>query len=133
MKIFGRYPAAWLAAITSVLAVVSHIPALHVSSTAAAWIITLVSAVFAVLDAASVRPVSVPMLTGVVRTLITAVMLFGVPVSPELAGAIVAAVTWVFALLVTANGTPAIDPAPGFNTSSSTGTALNVVSGHRSS
>jgi len=121
ITIFGRSPAIWLAAITSVLAVLINLPGSPVDPTMAAWIVTVVSALFAVLEAVAVRPVSVSMLTGVVRTVIAATVLFGISVSPELSGAIVAVVTMAFGLFVNANGTPTHDPAPGFITGSSTG------------
>ena len=117
MKIFGYYPAAIVAAVQSVLAVVVLLPGSPLSAEAAAWFITVLSAVAVAVEAWLVRPVTVAMLTGAVRTTITAVVLFGEPfgvsISEELSGAIVAAVTMVFGLLTHANGTPAIDPAPG--------------------
>jgi hypothetical protein len=114
MLIFGRYPAAWLAAITAVLAVVTNLPGSPVTGEMAAWIVTIASAVFTALEAWLVRPVTVPMLTGAIRTTIAAVVLFGVPISDTLSGAIVAAIAMLFGLMVHANGTPAGDPAPGF-------------------
>lgn len=114
MLVFGRNPAAWLAAITAVLAVVTNLPGAPVSGEMAAWVVTVASGLFTALEAWLVRPVAVPMLTGAVRTTIAAVILFGVPISNELSGAVVAAVAMVFGLLVHANGTPAGDPAPGF-------------------
>jgi hypothetical protein len=114
MTLFGRYPAAWLSAITAVLAVVTNLPGSPLSGETAAWVVTIASALFTAYEAWTIRPVTVPMLTGAIRTTIAAVVLFGVPVSNELSGAIVAAVAMVFGLLVHANGTPAADPAPGF-------------------
>lgn len=114
MKIFGRYPAAYVAAITAVLAVVTNIPGSPLTGVQAAWFITVLSAVATAYEAWTVRPIAVPMLTGAVRTTIAAVVLFGIPITNELSGLIVAAVTMVFGLLVHGNGTPAADPAPGF-------------------
>lgn len=114
MLIFGRYPAAWLSAITAVLAVIANIPGSPLSGEMAAWVVTVVSAGFTALEAWMIRPVTVAMLTGAVRTTIAAIVLFGVPISDELSGTIVAAVSMIFGLLVHANGTPAGDPAPGF-------------------
>lgn len=118
MRIFGYYPAAIIAAVQSVLAVVVNIPASPLTPTQAAWFITALSAVAIAAEAWTVRPVTVAVLTGAVRTTIAAVLLlgqpFGVTISEELSGAIVAAVIMVFGLLTHANGTPAIDPKPGF-------------------
>lgn len=112
MKLFGYYPATIIAAIQAVLAVVINVPGSPLTPAMAAWVIVALSVVGTALEAWLVRPVSVPMLTGAIRTTIAAAIVFGVHVSPELSGAIVAAVTMVFGLLVHANGTPAIDPDP---------------------
>ncbi len=114
MKIFGYYPAAILAALTAVLAVVTNLPGVPLSGETAAWIVTVASALFTALEAWTVRPVTVPMLSGAVRTTIAAAVLFGVPIDDTLAGSIVAAVAMIFGLLTHNAGTPAIDPAPGF-------------------
>lgn len=114
MKIFGYYPATIIAAVQAVLAVVVNLPASPLSSEQAAWFVTILSAVAVAAEAWTVRPMTVAMLTGAVRTTVAAVLLFGVPISDELSGAIVAAVIMVFGLLTHANGTPAIDPKPGF-------------------
>lgn len=118
MRIFGYYPAALIAAVQSVLAVVVLLPGSPLSAVQAAWFITGLSAVAVAVEAWTIRPVTVAMLTGAVRTTIAAVVLFGEPfgvaVSDEMTGAIVAAVTMVFGLLTHANGTPALDPKPGF-------------------
>lgn len=118
MKIFGYYPATIIAAVQAVLAVVLNLPASPLSPEAAAWFITVLSAVAVAAEAWTVRPVTVAVLTGAVRTTIAAVLLIGEPfgftISPELSGAIVAAVIMIFGLLTHANGTPALDPKPGF-------------------
>lgn len=118
MKIFGYYPATIIAAVQAVLAVVVNLPASPLSADAAAWFVTGLSAVAVAAEAWTVRPMTVAVLTGAVRTTIAAVLMFGEPfgftISPELSGAIVAAVIMVFGLLTHANGTPAIDPKPGF-------------------
>lgn len=114
MKIFGYYPATIIAAVQAVLAVVVNLPVSPLSADQAAWFVTILSAVAVAAEAWTVRPVTVAMLTGAVRTTIAAVVLFGIPMSEELSGAIVAAVIMVFGLLTHANGTPAIAPKPGF-------------------
>jgi hypothetical protein len=112
MKIFGYYPATLIATITAILAVVTNIPQSPLTGVQAAWFVTVLSVVATAAEAWTVRPITVPVLTGAVRTTIAAVVLFGVPVSDTLAGLIVSAVTMIFGLLVHANGTPAIDPDP---------------------
>jgi hypothetical protein len=118
MKLFGYYPATIIAAVQSVLAVVVLLPASPLSGDQAAWFITILSAVAVAFEAWMIRPITVATLTGAVRTTIVAVVLlgqpFGVTISEELSGAIVAAVIMVFGLLTHANGTPAFDPKPGF-------------------
>lgn len=116
MKIFGYYPATLIAAVTAILAVLVNIPASPLSAEQAAWFVTGLSAIAVAAEAWTVRPITVPILTGAVRTTIAAVVFFGEPfgvtISDELSGAIVAAVTMIFGLLTHANGTPAIDPDP---------------------
>lgn len=114
LTIFGREPIVWLMAIQAVLAIVVNLPGIPLSGETAAWIITIVSALFTAFEAWSVRPVSVAMLTGAVRTSIAAVLLFNVPISDELAGTIVAGVTVVFSLITANSVTPAHDPDPNF-------------------
>jgi hypothetical protein len=121
MTLFGRTPAMWLGALTALLAVLTSLPFaadLGLTGDAAAWVVTVASALFTVYEAWTVRPWSVPMLSGALRTTIAAVVLFGVPISDELAGSVVAFASVVMAMLVTANGTPTADPAPGFDTRS---------------
>lgn len=113
-KIFGREPIVILAGLQAVLAVVVSIPALGVSADTAAWIITAVSAVLAAVEAWLVRPWTVAVLTGAVRTTATALALFGLALPPELVGSLVALGTFVLGLLTANSVTPKSDPDPKF-------------------
>lgn len=113
-KILGREPIVWLTGAQSVLAVVVSIPALGVSAETAAWTITVASAVLGALEAWSVRPFTVAAMTAAVRTTVTALLLFGLPISPELGGALVAVGTFVLGLLTANSVTPKAAPDPAF-------------------
>ncbi len=114
MKILGREPIVWLTGAQSVLAVVVSIPALGVSAETAAWVITLASLVLGALEAWSVRPFTVAAMTAAVRTTVTALVMFGLPISPELSGAMVALGTFVLGLLTANSVTPKAAPDPEF-------------------
>lgn len=114
MKIFGREPVVWLGAISAILAVLVTIPAVGLSTEAAGWIMVIVSGVFAAAEAVMTRPFVVSALTGSVRTVLTAFMFFGLPISEETAGMAVGAMNAVLMLVLANSVTPAADPAPGF-------------------
>ncbi|MFI6510151.1 hypothetical protein ACIBCT_21305 [Streptosporangium sp. NPDC050855] len=114
MKIFGREPVVWLGAIAAVLAVIVTIPDVGLTAEAAGWIMTIVSGVFAAAEAIMTRPFVVTALTGAVRTVITGFVFFGLPLTEETSGAIVAALNMVLMLVLANSVTPAADPAPGF-------------------
>lgn len=114
MKLFGREPVVWLGAISACLAVLVTIPAVHLTAEAAGWIMVIVSGVFAAGEAILTRPFVVTALTGAVRTILTGVMFFGLPISEETAGMLVAALNAVLMLVLANSVTPAADPAPGF-------------------
>jgi hypothetical protein len=113
-KVFGREPIVWLTGAQSVLAVIVSVPALGVSAETAAWVITAASAVLGALEAWSVRPFTVAAMTAAVRTTAAALILFGLPISPELGGALVAVGTFVLGLLTAGSVTPVADPDPAF-------------------
>ena len=79
MKIFGREPVVWLGAISAVLAVLVTIPAVGLTADAASWVMVIVSGVFAAVEAVMTRPFVVTALTGAVRTVITGLVFFGLP------------------------------------------------------
>jgi hypothetical protein len=116
LKIFGRDPVMWLAAIQSILAIAVTIPVVNewVTPVLVAWLLTGTSAAFAALEAWSVRPVAPAMLSGAVRTTLTAAVLFGLPIPESTQAAVVAGVTMLFGFL-TANGvTPNVSPDHSF-------------------
>ena len=114
MKIFGREPVVWLGAISAVLAVLVTVPAVGLSADAASWVMVIVSGVFAGVEAVMTRPFVVTALTGAVRTILTGLVFFGLPLTEETSGAVVAALNMVLALVLANSVTPAADPAPGF-------------------
>jgi hypothetical protein len=114
VKIFGREPVVWLGAISAILAVLVTVPAVGLTEEAAGWIMVIVSGVFAAVEAAMTRPFVVTALTGAVRTVLVGAMFFGLPISEETAGMLVAAMNAVLMLVLANSVTPAADPAPGF-------------------
>lgn len=116
LKIFGRDPVMWLAAIQSVLAILVTIPVVnsYVTPVLVAWLITGLSAAFTALEAWSVRPVAPAMLSGAVRTTLTALVLFGLPIPETTQGAIVAGVTMLFGFLIANGSTPNVAPDMSF-------------------
>jgi len=123
MRIFGREPVVWLGAISAVLAVVVTIPDVGFTAEAAGWVMVIVSGVFAAAEAIMTRPFVVTALTGAVRTVLTGAVYFGLPLSQETSGALVAAMNLVLMLVLAQSVTPAIDPAPGFVRAEGTGAA----------
>lgn len=114
MLLFGRNPLVWLAAIQSVLAVLVTIPAFNLSQDVAAWIMVVVSALFAIWEAVVTRPFVISVLTGAVRTLLVGLAGLGLNLPEATLAAIVASLALVLALVLQPNTTPAHDPAPGF-------------------
>lgn len=113
-KIFGREPIVILAGIQSVLAVIVSVPALGVSAETAAWILTALSAILGAVEAWTVRPFTVAAMTAAVRTTAVALVMFGFPITEELAGSLVALGTFVLGLLTANSVTPKSDPDPRF-------------------
>jgi hypothetical protein len=114
IRIFGREPIVWLTGLQAILAVAVSIPAFGIDAMTAAWIVTLASAVLGAVEAWAVRPFTVAAMTVAVRTSAAALVMFGLPISPELAGAIVGAGTFLMGILVSNAVTPKADPDPSF-------------------
>ena len=117
MKIFGREPAVWLHALQAVLAFLVTLPALNalgLTEEVSAWVMTIAAGVVALLVAMATRPMVVSALTGAVQTILTGLVAFGLPLSEQSTGALVAALNVVLMLLMPLGLTPAVDPAPGF-------------------
>ncbi|MEU8151805.1 hypothetical protein [Nonomuraea sp. NPDC048901] len=117
MKIFGREPAVWLHALQAVLAFLVTLPALNAlgfTPEVSGWVMTVAAGVVAVLVALATRPLMVSALTGGVQTILTGLVAFGLPLSEQSTGALVAALNVVLMLLMPLGLTPVADPAPGF-------------------
>lgn len=114
IRIFGREPIVWLTGLQAILAVAVSIPAFGIDATTAAWIVTLASALLGAVEAWAVRPFTVAAMTVAVRTSAAALVMFGLPITPELAGAIVGAGTFLMGILVSNAVTPKADPDPSF-------------------
>lgn len=117
MKIFGREPAVILHALQAVLAFLVTLPALNqlgLTEEVSGWVLTLAAGAVALLVAMATRPVVVSALTGAVQTLLTGFVAFGLPLSEQSSGALIAALNVLLMLLMPLGLTPAVDPAPGF-------------------
>ncbi|MFG1683480.1 hypothetical protein ACGFNP_25150 [Nonomuraea sp. NPDC049269] len=117
MKIFGREPAVILHALQAVLAFLVTLPALNqlgLTEEVSGWVMTLAAGAVALLVAMATRPLVVSALTGAVQTLLTGFVAFGLPLSEQSSGALIAALNVVLMLLMPLGLTPAADPAPGF-------------------
>lgn len=114
MKIFGRYPLIWLAAIQSILAVLVTLPVLGVSQTVATGILVVLSGGFAVWEAVTARPFVIPALVGAMRTVLVGLAGFGLVLPEATLAAVLIALTNVLALVTQPNTTPTVDPAPRF-------------------
>lgn len=118
IKIFGRQPIEILTGLQALMAFLMVTPYVntYVSPEFAAWFLTVTSAVFGVLEAFSVRPMTPALMAAAVRTVLTAAALFGVVVSEEFSLALVGLATYVWGKLTYNQVTPSADPAPGFVT-----------------
>ncbi|MEU4224260.1 hypothetical protein AB0F17_08205 [Nonomuraea sp. NPDC026600] len=117
MKIFGREPAVILHALQAVLAFLVTLPALNqlgLTEEVSGWVMTLAAGAVALLVAIATRPLVVSALTGAVQTILTGFVAFGLPLSEQSSGALIAALNVVLMLLMPLGLTPAADPAPGF-------------------
>jgi hypothetical protein len=117
MKIFGREPAVILHALQAVLAFLVTLPALNqlgLTEEVSGWVMTLAAGAVALLVAMATRPLVVSALTGAVQTILTGLVAFGLPLSEQSSGALIAALNVVLMLLMPLGLTPAADPAPGF-------------------
>ena len=117
MKIFGREPAVILHALQAVLAFLVTLPALNqlgLTEEVSGWVMTIAAGAIALLVAIATRPIVVSALTGAVQTLLTGFVAFGLPLSEQSSGALIAALNVVLMLLMPLGLTPAVDPAPGF-------------------
>ncbi|MFI6595012.1 hypothetical protein ACIBHX_02120 [Nonomuraea sp. NPDC050536] len=117
MKVFGREPAAWLHALQAVLAFLVTLPVLNglgFTEEVSNWVMTIAAGVVALFVAIATRPVVVSALTGAVQTILTGAIAFGLPLSEQSSGALVAALNVILMLLLPLGITPAADPDPAF-------------------
>jgi small-conductance mechanosensitive channel len=114
MKIFGRNPIVWLGAIQAALAVLVTLPALGITSEVASWVMVAVSGGFAAAEAIMARPFVIAALAGAVRTVLSALVFFGLPLSEETSGALIAAFSLILGLVLANSVTPTADPDPNF-------------------
>lgn len=123
IKILGREPIEILTAIQAAMALAMVTPFVnqYVTAEFAAWFLTVTSALFGVLEAFAVRPMTPALLGAAIRTLLTAAALFGVIVSEEFSLALVGFATYVYGKLTRQEVTPLAAPAPGFLSGSQTG------------
>lgn len=103
---FKFEPVAWLAAIQSALALLVAFPGVELGADTAAWLLTITSAVFAAVEAFMVRPFTPAALAGAIRTLLTAVVMFGFPISDEFSAALIGFATLVYGFLVRGQVSP---------------------------
>lgn len=131
-KIFGREPIEILTGLQALMAFLMVTPFVnaYVTPEFAAWFLTVTSAVFGVIEAFAVRPMTPALMAAAVRTLLTAAALFGVVVSEEFSLALVGLATYVYGKLTRQAVTPVADPAPGFAVGNAHGrTGLRGTSG----
>ena len=121
--IFGREPVVILTGIQAVLAVAVSIPAFGVTPEMAAWVLTLTSLVLGAVEAAMTRPFTVPVMTTLVRTSLTAVAMFGLDIPTGLDSSLVGLGTFLLGLLTAQSVTPKADPDPSFLRAKSVGAA----------
>lgn len=95
---FKWEPVAWLAAIQSVLAVLVAFDL--VTGDVASWLLVATSAVFTAVEAFMVRPMTPAALTGAIRTALTALAMFGLPITEDMAAALVGLGTMILGLMV---------------------------------
>ncbi|MBO4272371.1 hypothetical protein [Microbispora triticiradicis] len=105
-KILGRDPSIILYALQSILAALVAFGVLGLTEHAAAILLTITSGVFALITAAVTRPWQVSLFTGAVKTILTGLVAFGLPVSEVQMGAIISALTIVLGLLLYGNVEP---------------------------
>lgn len=112
IKIFGREPVYWLSGLTALLAVLVAIPGVNAYLTpdAAAWVVTVGTALLGAWEAWSVRPFTVSVMTNAVKTTLAAVVMFGLPIPDGLDAALVALGTFIIGTLMTPDVTPRAFP-----------------------
>lgn len=114
LRIFGRNPLVWLAAIQGVLAFLLTIPDLGLTREVATGVMVILSGLLAAWEAVSARPFVIPALVGAVRTVLLGLVGFGIMIPEATLAAFAGGLALILALITQPNTTPAIDPVPGF-------------------
>jgi hypothetical protein len=111
MKIFGREPAMLLTALLAVVQLVAITA--HLSPEKQDGLTVIITAAFGVLLAVLTRPWEPSLITGGIATILAAVGVFGLEISPDWTSALNAAITAVMVLMLTnrVSPAPAVDPA----------------------
>jgi hypothetical protein len=112
MKIFGREPSLWIAAVAATLSAFVPLGIDGLSAVQVAAIVVGLNAVLGVANALLVRPVSPVVFTYAVSALAALLNAYGWELSPELVGVISAATVALLGLVLRGQVTPSSDPAP---------------------
>lgn len=110
--LFRREPTLILQFVSSVLTVFVAVGLPNLSAEQAALIIAVITAGFAVVNAALVRPVAPAAFIGFIGAGAALLTGYGLEVSQEVVGAVTAAVVTLLALLARVQVTPVVDPRP---------------------
>lgn len=106
MRIFGREPSLWIAAIGAVLGVGVGFGLDSLSAGQAAWIVAVLNAALGVFNAIKVRPISPVAFTYLGTALFSLLAAYGLDFSQEAIGAVNFAVLAVVGLLVRGQVSP---------------------------
>jgi membrane-bound ClpP family serine protease len=106
MKLFQREPTLWLAAIGSVVMIVGTFGLKFISGEQAALIVVVINAIFAAINAYTVRPISPVAFTYAIGSIVTLASSYGLNLPIETVAALNAAVIPFLALLSRGQVTP---------------------------
>lgn len=112
MKIFGREPTLYLQAISAVLAFLVTFGWDNLSGEQAGLIVAVISAVFGVINALAVRPISPAIFDMLIKAGAALLAGYGLNLGQEHVGAFQLAVIALMTLVLRNQVTPAADPAP---------------------
>jgi len=109
MRIFGRDPALWLAAIQAVLSILVGFQWDSLSATQASLWMAAINAVLTVVTAWMIAPVSPVVYTGLFSALAALGAAYGLHLSQEMVGSVNVAVVAVLTLITRAQISPVLD------------------------
>ena len=104
---FGREPAAILYALQSLLAVAVAFGWFGLTEESAGWVMTIANGVASLIVAVLTRPVVIGAITAAFQTILTGLVSFGLPLTQEQSGALIAALSVILGLLLRQSVTPA--------------------------